>query len=205
LSIEAKAGIALPLNKSFSRRYNRGFCLSNVSAGSSGSVAWSGKPWIVPALVARTILAILVASVLVWLEYFTGTATYTIIGLNMVVWTAFVFFIVWLIGIAGLLVQRATNTYILRTDSLEIRTGILTSRSSVVVASGFSDLDVIRGIVGRIVEYGDIIIRTQSERESQRVMTKVRDPLKVADQIRYVMGRQIVRLEQPIPSEKKQT
>jgi hypothetical protein len=58
-------------------------------------------------------------------------------------------------------------------------------------------LEVVRGVIGRIIEYGDIIIRTQSERDSVRIMIKVKDPINVSQQIRYVMGRPIVRVEQP--------
>jgi membrane protein YdbS with pleckstrin-like domain len=169
--------------------------VTNSAAASSGSVVWSGRPWILPSALARTIIALIVASVFVWLEYFSGTAGDLIVGFPVLVWTVVVFLIIWLLGLTGLLVERATNLYTLKTDSLEIRTGIFTSRSLVIVASGFSDLEVIRGVVGRIIEYGDIIVRTQSERNPERTMIKVRDPLKVAEQIRYVMGRPIVRLE----------
>ena len=60
-------------------------------------------------------------------------------------------------------------------------------------------MEVVRGVVGRIIEYGDIIIRTQSERDPQRVMSKVHDPLKVAEQIRYVMARPMVRIDTSPP------
>ena len=163
----------------------------------SGTVVWAGRPWIVPAVVARTLLIIVVAALFVWLQFATGTQNDAITGVPLFLWAVVVFFVVWLIGIAGLLIERATNVYTLRNDGLEIRTGVLTSHSFTIVPSGFTDLEVIRGVIGRIVEYGDIVIRTQSERDSQKVMVKVRDPLHVAEKIRYVMGRPIVRLENP--------
>ena len=169
--------------------------MSNVNNTTSDSVIWQGRPWIVPALVTRTIVALVFAIIFVWLEYASGIAGDVLIGVSLVYWTVLIFVLIWVFGVAGLLVQRATNLYSLKSDSLEIRTGILTSKSLVVVASGFSDLEVIRGVVGRIIEYGDIIIRLQSERSPERVMVKVRDPLKVAEKIRYVMGRQMVRME----------
>jgi membrane protein YdbS with pleckstrin-like domain len=178
--------------------------MSIVAESPSSSIVWQGRPWIAPAVVSRTIFVFLVVAVTIWLEYASATSGDKIAGVSTVYWTIAAFFIIWLIGIAGLVVQRATNLYTLKNDSLEIRTGILTSRSFVVVASGFSDLEVIRGVVGRIIEYGNIIIRMQSERSSVRVMVKVRDPLKVAEQIRYVMGRPIVRMETPMPTETKQ-
>jgi hypothetical protein len=76
---------------------------------------------------------------------------------------------------------------------LEIRSGILATKSFVIAPSGFADLQVNRSISGRIVGSGDIIIRSQSE--SNALMVRVREPLKVAEQIRKVMSRPIVRLE----------
>ncbi len=168
-----------------------------MTSTSSRSIVWQGKPWITPAVAARGVLSLLVAIAVIWIESFTGTENNVFLGIPLFLWTAIVFFVIWLISLTGLLIERATNTYTLRSDSLEIRTGIATSRSLLVVPSGFSDLEVVRGVIGRIIEYGDIIIRTQSERDSVRTMIKVKDPLKVSQQIRYVMGRPIVRVEQP--------
>lgn len=162
-----------------------------------GDIVWQGKPWIIPAAVARTFVVFLVTIAVVWLEVATGTVNNAFLGLPLLVWTILIFIVLWLLSIVGLLVERSTNTYTLRNDSLEIRTGILTSRSYVIVPSGFSDLEVVRGVVGRIVEYGDIIIRSQSERDSEKIMIKVRDPMKVGQQIRYTMGRPIVRVDSP--------
>jgi membrane protein YdbS with pleckstrin-like domain len=174
--------------------------MTTTTTGSSSSIVWTGKPWILPAATARTILTIIVAFVIILLEYFSGTSTYSFAGINIVLWTALAFSIIWLISLSDLLVERATNNYTLRNESLEIRTGILTSRSYVVVPAGFADLEVIRGVIGRIIEYGDIIIRTQNEIQSQKILKKVRTPLKVSEQIRYIMGRPIVRIEQSMPT-----
>jgi hypothetical protein len=48
-----------------------------------------------------------------------------------------------------------------------------------------------------MVGYGDITIRTQGERTA--TMQKVRSPVKVADQLRKIMGKPIVRIEAPPP------
>jgi hypothetical protein len=114
---------------------------------------------------------------------------------QIVLWIDVVIFSVWMLSMAHLLLVRASNTYILRNDSLEIRFGILTSKSIIVSPSGFSDLEVIRSISNRIVNSGDIIIRTQSETESNLRMKMVRKPMNVASQIREVMARPIVRIE----------
>lgn len=179
--------------------------MSDQTSGPPSSMLWVGRPWILPAAVARTIVVIVVGALIIWLEFATGTANDTIFGFSTVLWTALVFLVVWLISLAGFLVERATNLYTLKNDSLEIQSGIATSRSVVLVASGFSDLEVVRGIAGRIFGYGDIVIRMQSERDSQKVMAKIRDPLKVGEQIRYVMGRPVVRVESQLqpPSQVK--
>ena len=91
------------------------------------------------------------------------------------------------------LVLRASNGYMLRNDGLEVKAGILGSKSFVISPSGFSDLEVTRSFSARILNMGDIIIRTQGERDIE--MKKVRNSLKVADQIRKVMARPIFRME----------
>jgi len=69
--------------------------------------------------------------------------------------------------------------------------------------SGFSDLEVVRSVSARIVNSGDIIIRTQSETDSVRKMVRVRNPLKAADQIREVMARPMVRIDRSDLMEEK--
>jgi uncharacterized membrane protein YdbT with pleckstrin-like domain len=166
----------------------------------SGSVFWTGKPWILPSVVTRTVLIIVVAVVVSWFELTYDirqrlVPNLLISNVQIVLWIDLVIFLVWLLSLAHLLLIRASNTYILRNDSLEIRSGIITSKSFVISPSGFSDLEVIRSISNRIVNSGDIIVRTQSETESDLAMQKVRNPMSVASQIRGVMARPIVRIE----------
>lgn len=169
---------------------------------------WTGKPWILPNVLARSILAALAAVVISWLEFYFNTANNTpiasapILSIPIILWTVLAIFLVWVLSLTHLLVLRASNTYILRNDGLEVRTGILTSKSFVVAPAGFSDLEVIRSVSGRIVNSGNITIRTQGDSDIK--MVKVRKPLKVADQIREVMARPTVRIEgqEPITEEK---
>jgi uncharacterized membrane protein YdbT with pleckstrin-like domain len=166
-----------------------------VSGGSSdvsGGVLWSGKPWIVPSAVGWSVLIVVVAVVVFWLEFFFGVAN-AIIVMPLVLWTGLVFLVIWVIVIVRLALLRVTHRYILREDSLEVRTGVFTSKLYVVVPSGFSDLEAVQSFLGRITNTGDIFLRSQSETE--RRMVKVRNPLKVAEQIRKVMARPIVRMD----------
>ena len=64
-----------------------------------------------------------------------------------------------------------------------------------IISSGFSDLEVIKTILGRILNSGDIVVRTQSEGDWEKRMVKVRNPSKVADEIREVMTKPVVRVE----------
>lgn len=158
-------------------------------------------------MVTRSISAAVAAIVISLLEFYfninkTPIASTLILGISIILWTILAIFLVWIFSLTHLLVLRASSTYILRNDGLEVRTGILASKSFVVAPSGFSDLEVTRSVSGRIVNSGNIIVRTQGDSDIK--MVKVRRPLKVADQIREVMARPTVRIEGQEPiTEKK--
>jgi uncharacterized membrane protein YdbT with pleckstrin-like domain len=154
---------------------------------------WMGKPWILPGVATRSILVIAVAITAFWLEFQFGIAAQPVLNTPIALWTSLVLFLSWALSLPRLLALRASNKYILRNDGLEIRKGILTSKSFVIAPSGFSDLEVTRSFSARIVNSGDITIRTQGETDI--IMQKVKNPLKVADQIREVMARPTVRIE----------
>ena len=177
--------------------------MSHNSSADSHSVLWTGKPWILPGTIARSIFLVVIVVAVVWLEFFLGVAYDNIAGVDVILWTGLVFFVIWLLSLVHLVLLRASNTYILRNDSLEIRSGILTSRSFTVSTSGFSDLEVVRSISARIINSGDIIIRTQSERDGDRKMVRIKNPLKAADQIREVMAHPIVRIDRSDSTEEK--
>jgi len=155
---------------------------------------WTGRPWILPNAVGRSAVAIVIAILISWLEFHFSVASNTkLLKLPVILWTVLAIFAVWVLSLGHLLVLRASNTYILRNDGLEVRTGILASKSFVVAPAGFSDLEVTRSVSGKIVNSGNIIVRTQGDIDIK--MVKVRSPLKVADQIREVMARPTVRIE----------
>ena len=176
----------------------------NPQSGST-SLLWTAKPWIFPGAISRGIAIIVVAIVVFWLEIFIGKADFSFLDVPLALWTILAFFVIWVLSMLHLLLLKASNTYILHNDSLEIRTGILTQKTNVISPAGFSDLEVIRSISARIVNSGDIIVRIQTETESDIKMTRVRNPLKAADQIRQIMARPIVRIEgtPPAPPDEK--
>ena len=155
---------------------------------------WTGRPWILPTVLARSALVIAIAIVISWFEFSFGVAyDRPLLGIQTILWTSLIVFLAWALSIVRPLLIRASNLYILRSDGLEIRAGILTSKSFVVAPSGFSDLEVIRSISARIINSGEIVIRTQGDTNVK--MEKVKNPLKVAGQIREVMARPTVRVE----------
>ena len=92
-----------------------------------------------------------------------------------------------------LAIFRASNTYVLRQDGVEIRRGIVRLHSFVVTPMGFGDLLVYQSLGGRIFGYGDITVNSQGERQTKLVL--VRSSFDVADTIRDIMGKPLVRVD----------
>jgi membrane protein YdbS with pleckstrin-like domain len=172
--------------------------MSTTSNEQSGSTLWTGRPWILPNALARTILLLVLAAVVLWLEVAFGAATPAILGVTIWALTLLLFLVVWLVSLVPLLILRSTYRYTLRSGSLEVKTGIASLKSFVLSPSGFSDLEVTQSVIGRIFNYGDITIHTQSDRTA--TMKMVKDPNSVANQIRDTMGKPIVRIEGQPPT-----
>ncbi len=170
-----------------------------ASTKDSDQEIWRGRPWIVPYAGVRTIVVAIFAVAALFLEISMGYLYVPAFGSLVMVWTLLAFFVIWILVIFNMLVLRSTHLYILRADSLEIKTGLLTTKTSVIVPTGFSDLEVIRSISGRIFKTGNIIIKTQSEKDYTKRMVMVKDPMRVANLIRDVMARQIFKLDERSP------
>lgn len=156
-------------------------------------VIWVGKPYIIPAAVTRTIIVFALAVLLILLEFYVNVAQLQLWLFPLYLWTILAFIGIWIISLFGLLVLRASYTYTLRRDALEVRQGILNLQSFVVTPQGFSDLTVYQPVVGRIFGYGDILVHSQGERQTK--LRFVHSPFEVADKIRDIMGKPIVRVE----------
>ena len=169
------------------------FSLSSDKHVQHGVVVWLGKPWVAPAAIVRTVTVFVVAVIFLWLEIYAGVAFSYLAGLAIFAWTILAFGVIWLLSMLKLLIFFASNTYVLRQDGLEIRHGIIRLHSFVVTPSGFGDLMVYLSIGGRIFGYGDLTVNSQGERETKLLL--VRSPFKVADTIRDIMGKPIVRVE----------
>ncbi len=152
-----------------------------------------GRPWILPSVITRTIVFLVVTIGAIWLEFILNTASPIVLGVPVWMLTLLFLLVIWLVTLVPLLLMRSAHKYTLRSGSLEVKTGLASTRNFVLSASGFSDLEVCQSVVGRIVNSGDIIIHTQSDRTA--TMKMVKDPNTVASQIREFMGRPIVRIE----------
>jgi hypothetical protein len=173
-------------------------CFGLTSAGHvhHGQVVWVGKPWVVPSAVIRTFTVFVLALILLLLEFYFGAFSYYLNSLQLWAWTILVFAVIWLVSMLDLLVFWASNNYILRQDGLEIRRGIIRLHSFVVTPAGFGDLLLYQSVGGRIFGYGDITVNSQGERQTK--LLNVRAPFAVADTIRDIMGKPIVRVDSQV-------
>jgi uncharacterized membrane protein YdbT with pleckstrin-like domain len=169
--------------------------LAPESSDESKSIIWKGKPWIFPRVIFRSIIIPAVFLALLWLELFLGVASRDFQGISIPIWTGISIFFVWIISISNLYWIKASNIYILRNESLEITTGIVTTRSFVIAPNGFANMELIRTFISRILETGDIIVRTQDEPYGDKKMMMIHDAEEVADKIRNVMSKPVVRLD----------
>ena len=169
------------------------FWLTSNSHIQQDTVVWSGKPWVVPTAIIRTITVIILAGLFLGLEFYSDAAFLNLAGLPVFAWTILVFVVIWLISLLELLVFWASHTYVLRQDGIEIRRGIVRLHSFVVTPMGFGDLLVYQSLGGRIFGYGDITVNSQGERQTKLLL--VRSPFATADTIRGIMGRPLVRME----------
>jgi uncharacterized membrane protein YdbT with pleckstrin-like domain len=154
-------------------------------------ILWRGRPWIIPQVVGITILVIALGIAAMWLEIVLEDAFVPILGITVIFWTFIVLGVLWLILVLRYVIQRATERYTLRKIGMEVERGILSKRNIVLSTGGFSDMQVIRSITGRLLNVGDIIIRSEGEHDLR--LKKIRKPVEIMGQIRDVMSRPLVK------------
>ena len=156
-----------------------------------------------PALMGLTIAATALAIALSCVEFATNVALLRIGLFPLLAATYGFIFLLWVGGAIRLALVRASSHYTLRGSSLEIQHGILSRKIYTVSAAGFSDLEVIKSLIGRVLNTGSIIIETDSDRELKLI--RVRDPIKVATLIRQVMTVPMVRVagQSPAPANRE--
>jgi membrane protein implicated in regulation of membrane protease activity len=163
----------------------------------SATIDWQGHPWMTPALIWLTVEALALAIILSWIELFGRVAFMHIGSVPLLDATLGFVILFWLIGALRLAITRATNKYTLRGSNLEIQHGIIGKRIFTISAAGFSDLEVLKSVTGRLLNMGTIIVETDSHRDLKLI--NIRDPIRVGDMIRQVMTVPTVRVAPPPP------
>lgn len=161
--------------------------MSSGSPSSDPDIIWEGSPWVTPGLVALTAEALLLVVVLSYIELALNIPL-PILGVTLLLVGS-----LWLVSVARLEFLARSTRYALRRSSLEVEHGIVRKRLFTISAAGFSDLELSRGLAGRILNTGDIVIETDSHRDIPLV--KVRDPVRVSTMIRQMMTVPLVRVE----------
>jgi uncharacterized membrane protein YdbT with pleckstrin-like domain len=161
--------------------------LSSGSSSSDRDIIWEGSPWVTPGLFALTAEAIVSAVGLSYAELDLNVPL-AILGVTLLIVAA-----LWLAGAARLEFLARSTHYALRRSSLEVERGIVRKRLFAISAAGFSDLELSRGLVGRVLNTGDIVIETDSHRDV--ALVKVRDPIRVSGMIRQMMTVPLVRVD----------
>lgn len=167
--------------------------MSRKGPDANSDQLWAGRPWITPAIAVRSVVAIILAVGLTWLEVQFGITTFPVLGIQLILWTYLLILLGWLVTVLRHLLLRASNAYRLQRNGLEIETGLVSKRAMVLSATGFSDLELIRSASGRILNVGEIIVRTDSGREVR--MKGVRNPVLISNMVREVMTKPLVRLD----------
>jgi uncharacterized membrane protein YdbT with pleckstrin-like domain len=155
-------------------------------------VIWSGKPWVGPSVALRSVVAVAVGIVAFAVLSSLGMLSSPILTVPVYVWALGILAFAWLASLARLLVLRASLNYVLRRSSVEVYRGIARKRTLIVSPSGFSELELDQGILGRVLDYGSIEVRSQGGQQLN--LRLIRDPKGVAGRIRDVMTVPTVRI-----------
>jgi membrane protein YdbS with pleckstrin-like domain len=158
----------------------------------SVDMVWSDRPWIGPAVALRTIGVIVAGFLVLAILGPAGVLSFSVLGVAAYVWIVGVLALVWLVSLVGLLIMRASYRYTLRQSSVEVEKGIARKKFLVVSPSAFSELEVDQGIIGRILNYGSLEVRSQGGQQLNLML--IRDPKGVSVKIRRVMVVPTVRI-----------
>jgi membrane protein YdbS with pleckstrin-like domain len=161
-------------------------------------VLWKGRPWIRPSVLLRTVALVLIAVLAFVFLSMLGKLTYQPLWVPLYLWVSGLVALAWLLSLVPLLIRRASSRYVLRRGSLEVVKGIVRKKSLVVSPSGFSELEMDQGIVGRMLDYGSLEVRSQGGQQLN--LELVRNPREVSAKIRDVMTTPTVRVatDQPV-------
>jgi len=177
--------------------------MSQRASNHSGDLVWEGHPSIGHSVSIRTLLVLGVAIVLMWLELRFGIAWKTHFVFQNILWTTVALAVFWIIVLVPLFSKRSSHKYVLRKDSLEVRTGIVGKKSVVLSPVNFSNLELRQSFAQRTIGIGDITVRFNS---GHTVSVKsIRRPTAVSGMIREVMTRPRIQLMPEIATTARET
>ena len=177
-----------------------------IAMAQEADIIWSGRPWIGPSVLLRTILVIVAGILSFAILSSLGVLTSSVLAIPVYVLVIGILAIAWLGSMSGLFIMRASFKYVLRRNSVEVDQGIARKKSLIVSPSGFSELEVDQGIVGRLLNYGSLEVRSQGGQQLNLML--IRNPKEVSARIRDVMTTPTVRIARdeppsPMPIENK--
>jgi hypothetical protein len=169
----------------------------------TGDVVWKGRPSISVYLMLYGILAAIGAAILVGLEVYAGDSTKSASSVFFAsfkgipdlleIATVLIILVVYLVKVVRLVIFKARHEYELRTDGININTGIANLSNTFISAMAFSDAKLIRTLGMRIVGRSTIILEANDGRKFEMKMLK--DAANVQSLIRNNLSHPTVRLE----------
>lgn len=121
--------------------------------------------------VATLAVAIVAAAVVVTVTLRDATQTYTLLGVA-------VFAVIWLIAFLVKLAEWRTTHFVLTTDRLIVRSGVLSKQSREIPLERINDLSYHQSLFERLVGAGDLVIESAGER-GQDTFSRVPHPERV--------------------------
>lgn len=127
--------------------------------------------WWFFAPLASLALAIVAAAVAVTVTLRDVTQTYTLLGVG-------VFAVIWLLAFLVKLAEWRTTHFVLTTDRLIVRSGVLSKQSREIPLERINDLSYHQSLFERLVGAGDLVIESAGER-GQDTFSRIPHPARV--------------------------
>ena len=127
--------------------------------------------WWFFAPLASLALAIVAAAVAVTVTLKDVTQTYTLLGVG-------VFAVIWLLAFLVKLAEWRTTHFVLTTDRLIVRSGVLSKQSREIPLERINDLSYHQSLFERLVGAGDLVIESAGER-GQDTFSRIPHPARV--------------------------
>ena len=153
------------------------------------ALQWEGGQWVLPGQVWLTTEVLLVGTAAAYVE----STSLRSVSTALLEITFIVLLSAWFIGFVRLEYMSWSNHYAIIGSTLEVYQGIIDKAVISVSAGELSGLEVTFGPLGRVLDLGDISLKTQGKGSLE--LTRVRSPALVSEVIRHAMTPSLVRVE----------